>query len=162
MHAPWIAVFGVLFVKENETPLSHILTLLVIFISCILILFDFSSKKIIYTLNQTFISDSISKLMKFCACVATIITLIYSRSYVSVRGMLSGTLSGEFYVLALMTLLGQMIMISANNLLIIYLGIELMSLSLYALVALRKTYIPSTEAAIKYFILVNYYPFFIT
>jgi NADH-quinone oxidoreductase subunit N len=69
------------------------------------------------------------------------------------RGMLGGTLSGEFYVLALMTLLGQMIMISGNSFLIIYLGLELMSLSLYALVALRRDHPISTEAAMKYFVL---------
>jgi NADH-quinone oxidoreductase subunit N len=67
--------------------------------------------------------------------------------------MLGGTLSGEFYVLALMTLLGQMIMISGNSFLIIYLGLELMSLSLYALVALRRDHPVSTEAAMKYFVL---------
>jgi NADH-quinone oxidoreductase subunit N len=67
--------------------------------------------------------------------------------------MLSGFLSGEFYVLALLTLLGQMIMISGNNFLIIYLGLEMMSLSLYALVALRRDHVASTEASMKYFIL---------
>ena len=67
--------------------------------------------------------------------------------------MLGGTLGGEFYVLALFALLGQMVMISGNNFLVIYLGLELMSLSLYALVALRRGHSISTEAAMKYFIL---------
>jgi NADH-quinone oxidoreductase subunit N len=67
--------------------------------------------------------------------------------------MLGGNLSGEFYVLALLTLLGQMIMISGNSFLVIYLGLELMSLSLYALVALRRDHAISTEAAMKYFVL---------
>ena len=80
-------------------------------------------------------------------------TLIYSRSYATDRTMLSGNLGGEFYVLALFALLGQMIMISANSFLIIYLGLELMSLSLYALIALRRDNAKATEAAMKYFIL---------
>jgi NADH-quinone oxidoreductase subunit N len=64
-----------------------------------------------------------------------------------------GILGGEFYVLALFSVLGQMVMISGNNFLIIYLGLELMSLALYALVALRRNSAISTEAAMKYFIL---------
>ena len=67
--------------------------------------------------------------------------------------MTNGKLGGEFYVLALFSLLGQMVMISGNNFLIIYLGLELMSLALYALVALRRDHTVSTEAAMKYFIL---------
>jgi hypothetical protein len=60
---------------------------------------------------------------------------------------------GEFYTLALFALLGQMVMISSNNLLVVYLGLELMSLSLYALAALRRDSGRATEAAIKYFVL---------
>jgi NADH-quinone oxidoreductase subunit N len=100
-----------------------------------------------------FVSDPMAKLLKLFACIATFATLIYARQYTMARGMLGGTLSGEFYVLALMTLLGQMIMISGNSFLIIYLGLELMSLSLYALVALRRDHPISTEAAMKYFVL---------
>jgi NADH-quinone oxidoreductase subunit N len=81
------------------------------------------------------------------------VTLVYSRQYSNQRGMLGGNLSGEFYVLSLLTLLGQMIMISGNSLLVIYLGLELMSLSLYALVALRRDHTMSTEASMKYFVL---------
>jgi NADH-quinone oxidoreductase subunit N len=81
------------------------------------------------------------------------LTLVYSRQYATDRQMLSSHLGGEFYVLALFSLLGQMVMISANNFLIIYLGLELMSLSLYALVALRRDSAVSTEAAMKYFVL---------
>ena len=138
-----------LFFHEDEKPISYLLSILTIVICMFMIIQEFDNKEILYTFNKTFISDSISKLLKFCSCLAMIITLIYSRSYISIRGMVSGTLSGEFYVLALMTLLGQMIIISGNNFLIIYLGIELMSLSLYALVALRKNHIASTEAAMK-------------
>ncbi len=94
-----------------------------------------------------------ASLLKLFACIAVGITLIYARQYTTDRGMVNGILGGEFYILALFSLLGQMVMISGNNFLIIYLGLELMSLSLYALVALRRDNAVSTEAAMKYFIL---------
>jgi NADH-quinone oxidoreductase subunit N len=107
----------------------------------------------VYTFSNMFVSDPMANLLKLFSYLATAITLVYSRQYASDRGMLSGNLGGEFYVLALFSLLGQMVMISGNNMLIIYLGLELMSLSLYALVALRRDHAVSTEAAMKYFIL---------
>ena len=100
-----------------------------------------------------FVSDPMSNLLKLFTYLAVGITLIYSRQYATERGMMSGNLGGEFYVLALFAMLGQMIMISGNNMLSIYLGLELMSLSLYALVAMRRDHAVSTEAAMKYFIL---------
>jgi len=147
-----ILVVG-LFVREEKQPLSHWLSLLAIVITALVTIASFDSGGTRYTFNQMFVSDSMGQLLKLFACIATFATLIYARQYTAVRGMLGGTLSGEFYVLALMTLLGQMIMISGNSFLIIYLGLELMSLSLYALVALRRDHPISTEAAMKYFVL---------
>jgi NADH-quinone oxidoreductase subunit N len=92
----------------------------------------------VYTFHGMFVSDPMANLLKLFTYLAVGMTLIYSRQYASERGMLSGNLGGEFYVLALFAMLGQMIMISGNNMLSIYLGLELMSLSLYALVALRR------------------------
>jgi NADH-quinone oxidoreductase subunit N len=142
-----------LFVREEKQPLSHWLSLLAIVITTLVIVSSFDSGGTRYAFNQMFVSDSMGQMLKLFACIATFATLIYARQYTAVRGMLGGTLSGEFYVLALMTLLGQMIMISGNSFLIIYLGLELMSLSLYALVALRRDHPISTEAAMKYFVL---------
>jgi NADH-quinone oxidoreductase subunit N len=114
---------------------------------------DYNAGATVYTFSNMFVSDPMSNLLKLFAYLATGITLIYSRQYATERGMLSGNLGGEFYVLALFSLLGQMVMISGNNMLVIYLGLELMSLALYALVALRRDHAVSTEAAMKYFIL---------
>ena len=100
-----------------------------------------------------FVSDPMANLLKAVSYLAVGVTLIYSRQYATDRGMVTGNQGGEFYVLALFSLLGQMVMISGNNFLMIYLGLELMSLSLYALVALRRDHTASTEAAMKYFIL---------
>ena len=88
-------------------------------------------------------------LLAFFACVATLVTLVYARPYAESREMLKG----ELFTLSLFSLLGLSVMLSANNFLVIYLGLELMSLSLYALVALRRDHALSTEAAMKYFVL---------
>src|SRR5450830_443883 len=114
---------------------------------------DYSAGTTVYTFYNMFVSDPMSNLLKLFTYLTVGMTLIYSRQYAGERGMLSGNLGGEFYVLALFSMLGQMVMISGNNMLIVYLGLELMSLSLYALVALRRDHAVSTEAAMKYFIL---------
>lgn len=99
--------------------------------------------------NGLYVSDSLGHLLKLAAYLATAVALIYGRRYAAERGMHRG----ELYALALFALLGQMVMISAGNLLVVYLGLELMSLSLYALAAMRRDHAISTEAAIKYFVL---------
>ncbi len=93
--------------------------------------------------------DPMGNLLKLFAAVATLFSLVYGKRYAMDRGMWGG----ELFSLALFSLLGQFIMISANNLLMVYLGLELMSLSLYALVALRRDSAVATEAAMKYFVL---------
>lgn len=100
-----------------------------------------------------FVSDPLANLLKLFSYLAIGMTLVYGRQYTTDRGIVGGELGGEFYALALFSLLGQMIMISGNSFLSIYLGLELMSLSLYALVALRRNNIGATEAAMKYFVL---------
>lgn len=142
-----------LFVKEAVRPLSYVLSLLALAVCATITLGHFNGGLTSYTFNNMYVSDPMAGLLKLFAYLATAMTLVYSRQYTTQRGMLGGTLGGEFYVLALLTLLGQMIMISGNNFLIIYLGLELMSLSLYALVALRRGHAMSTEAAMKYFVL---------
>jgi NADH-quinone oxidoreductase subunit N len=95
------------------------------------------------------IVDSLSRLLKLCAVVAVAATLVLSSRYCDDRAVARG----EFQSLALLSLLGQFVMISANHLLLVYLGLELMSLALYALAALRRDSAQSSEAAIKYFVL---------
>jgi NADH-quinone oxidoreductase subunit N len=141
-----------MFLTDAKRHVTYALTIATILICIALSVADFSSPTA-YTFNNMFVSDPMSNLLKIFSYVAVGITLIYSRQYASDRGMLGGIIGGEFYVLALFALLGQMVMISGNNFLVIYLGLELMSLSLYALVALRRSHAVSTEAAMKYFIL---------
>ncbi|HEU4373074.1 MAG TPA: NADH-quinone oxidoreductase subunit NuoN [Telluria sp.] len=137
----------------SKRSLAYYLSLAALAACGVITYADYSAGSTVYTFFNMFVSDPMSNLLKLFTYLATGITLIYSRQYASDRGMLSGNLGGEFYVLALFSMLGQMVMISGNNMLIIYLGLELMSLSLYALVALRRDHSVSTEAAMKYFIL---------
>ncbi|UDG82948.1 NADH-quinone oxidoreductase subunit NuoN [Candidatus Vallotia lariciata] len=96
-----------------------------------------------------YVVDPFSSLMKLFISLGFAVSLIYSRQYIKERN-LSG---GDFYLLALFSLLGQLVMVSGNNFLTLYLGLELTSLSLYALIALRRNMPQSTEAAIKYCVL---------
>ncbi|MDC8756078.1 NADH-quinone oxidoreductase subunit NuoN [Janthinobacterium fluminis] len=142
-----------MFLSEGKRSITYMLSLLTLAGCAALTLVDFNAGTTVYTFSNMFISDPMSNLLKLFSYGAVALTLVYSRTYATDRGMLSGNLGGEFYVLALFALLGQMVMISGNNFLTIYLGLELMSLSLYALVALRRDNAKATEAAMKYFIL---------
>ena len=96
-----------------------------------------------------FVSDVMANVLKLAAYLTVAVTLVYSRQYLLDRGLMRG----EFLSLLLFALLGMMIMISANSFLTVYLGLELLSLCLYAMVALNRDSAASTEAAMKYFVL---------
>ena len=102
-----------------------------------------------YAFNGMYVADALGHVLKLTSYLAVAATIVYARAYAADRGMHRG----ELYALALFALLGQMVMISAGNLLVVYLGLELMSLSLYALAAMRRDHSISSEAAIKYFVL---------
>lgn len=142
-----------MFVSDAKRHITYYLTLAVLAVCFVLTLGAFQSGETVYTFHNMFVSDPLSSLLKLVSYVAVGMTLVYSRSYVSERAMVGGHLGGEFYPLALFALLGQMVMISGSNFLSIYLGLELMSLSLYAMVALRRDSTSATEAAMKYFVL---------
>ncbi|MES2321555.1 MAG: NADH-quinone oxidoreductase subunit NuoN [Pseudomonadota bacterium] len=142
-----------MFLSEARRSVTYYLSLATLAGCAFITWGDYTAGTTVYTFSNMYVADPMSHLLKLFSYLAVGITLIYSRQYATERGMMSGNLGGEFYVIALFALLGQMIMISANNVLIIYLGLELMSLSLYALVALRRDHATSTEAAMKYFIL---------
>jgi NADH-quinone oxidoreductase subunit N len=103
----------------------------------------------VYAMNGLVVADSMSAFLKGASSLAVAVTLSYGRHYIRDRDIPNG----EFHILALFALLGQFVMISANNFLTVYLGIELLSLALYALVALRREHAVATEAAMKYFVL---------
>ncbi len=104
----------------------------------------------VYGFGGLVVSDVMANWLKCFSALAVLVIFIYSRTYVTARGMLRGA---EWYVLSLLSLLGVNVMIAANNFLLIYLGLECMALSGYALVALRRDHVPAVEAAMKYFVL---------
>lgn len=142
-----------LFLKDAKRHVTYALSIIALIVCGVLSFCDFTTGATSYSFGNMFVSDPMANLMKVFSYVAVGLTLVYSRQYATDRQMVGGQHGGEFYLLSLFSLLGQMVMISANNFLIIYLGLEMMSLSLYALVAMRRSHAISTEAAMKYFIL---------
>ncbi len=102
-----------------------------------------------YAFSGLFVDDPLADVLKLMIYLGTSVVLVYSRSYNALRGMFRG----EFYVLVLLAMLGMMVMVSGQNFLSIYMGLELLSLCLYALVALDRDNPRATEAAMKYFVL---------
>jgi NADH-quinone oxidoreductase subunit N len=102
-----------------------------------------------YAFSGMFVDDPLSDVLKLMTYLATSVVLIYSRGYITDRGMYRG----EFYVLTLFAMLGMMVMISGQSMLTLYMGLELLSLCLYSLVALDRDNARATEAAMKYFVL---------
>jgi len=99
--------------------------------------------------HGTFIADPMGDVLKLSSYAAVAIAFLYSREYLQRRGLFKG----EYFILGLVALLGVMVMISAGNLITVYLGIELMSLSLYAMVAIDRDSGIAAESAMKYFVL---------
>jgi NADH-quinone oxidoreductase subunit N len=103
-----------------------------------------------YGFGNMVVSDPMGNWLKCFSCITLMVTLVYGRPYASDRGMLRG---GEYFTLSLFALLGMFVMISGHNFLVLYMGLELLTLSSYALVALRRDNATATEAAMKYFVL---------
>lgn len=101
------------------------------------------------TFSGTFVNDAMASVLKLFVLVVTYFVFFYSRSYLRERNLFKG----EFFVLAQFCVLGMMVLISGASMLSIYLGLELLSLSLYALVALDRDSVNASEAAMKYFVL---------
>src|SRR5690349_14997215 len=104
----------------------------------------------LYGFNNMVVSDPMGNWLKCFATLAMMVCLVYGRPYAADRDMLRG---GELFTLAIFALLGIFVMISGSNFVVIYLGLELLTLSSYALVALRRDHVVATEAAMKYFVL---------
>ena len=138
-----------LFSSDPQRRLTFWLTQGGIAIFAYLHLQDYQTGLTAYGMNNMVVVDPMGRLLAIFAALATMITLGYARPTLESRDMLKG----EFFMLTLFVLLGISVMCSANNFLVLYLGLELMSLSLYALCALRRDHAIATEAAMKYFVL---------
>ena len=137
-----------LLIKQSDRMITYLLVQLTL-LGCSLITVGTHEHGVVYAFNNMFVDDLMSDVLKLLTYLALSMMLVYSRLYLTVRGLFSG----EFMVLALFATLGMMVMISANHFLTLYLGLEVLSLSLYAMVALQRDSAIATEAAMKYFIL---------
>ena len=136
-----------------RTPLrgtTHALTLMTLATLAILLAMYANTGQTVTGFGGMVVTDPLGNWLKCFASLAMMATLVYGRSYSAQRDMLRG---GELFSLSLFSLLGVFVMISGHNFLVIYLGLEMLTLSSYALVALRRDDARATEAAMKYFVL---------
>jgi len=138
-----------LWVKDPKRLVTYWLTQGSLLLLALLQLQYFRDGFTLYAMQRMVVADPMGHLLGLFATLAMMVTLVYARPYAASREMLKG----ELFSLSMFALLGILVMLGANNFLVVYLGLELMSLSLYALVAMRRDSIPATEAAMKYFVL---------
>ncbi|HEX7402447.1 MAG TPA: proton-conducting transporter membrane subunit, partial [Usitatibacter sp.] len=137
-----------LFFKEEDRHLTYWLTVVALVGTAVLTLTTLG-QPVTVTFKGMFVSDLLSQLLKIATLLTVAATLVLSRSYLEIRGLLTG----EFLCLALFGTLGMMVMISAHHFITLFLGLELMALSQYAMVALQRDSVRATEASMKYFVL---------
>ncbi|AVA33117.1 NADH-quinone oxidoreductase subunit N [Cupriavidus metallidurans] len=134
---------------KNRTSVAYPLSLLTTLVLTAWFGIDAAGGETHYAFANLVVIDPMANVLAAFCSLGMLLTLIYTRSYLAERDMFAG----EFYMLALFTLGGQIVMITGNNFLTLYLGLELLSLSSYALVALRRDSRVTSESAIKYFVL---------
>ncbi len=135
---------------DTHRTRTYVLTLLTLAVVAVLTGMQATDATSHYGFGGMVVSDPMGNWLKCFASVALMVTLVYGRPYAADRGMLRG---GELFTLSMFSLLGIFVMISGSNFLVIYLGLELLTLSSYALVALRRDNAVASEAAMKYFVL---------
>lgn len=139
-----------LFVKSPRRTTTYVLSLLTLGVVACMEAVAATQGQTVYSFGNMVVSDPMGSWLKCFAAVAVMVTLVYGRPYAAERGMLHG---GELFTLGLFALLGMFVMISGNNFLVLYLGLELLTLCSYAMVALRRDHVVGSEAAMKYFVL---------
>lgn len=138
-----------LWVSDPRRRLTYWLTQSALAVVALIYLHQYDEGLSVYAMQRMVVADPMGNLLAFFATLAVMISLAYARPYAASRDLLKG----ELFTLSLFSLLGISVMVSANNFLVIYLGLELMSLSLYALTAMRRDSLNASEAAMKYFVL---------
>ena len=136
-----------LFASERLKPLTYYLTQLALIITGWLAFDLIGESAIIF--SGTFVLDTMGSTFKVFIMGFAIIALVYTRHYLKAHELLRN----EYFILALMSILGMMVMVSGHSLLTLYMGLEIMSLSLYALIASARDRAVAIEAALKYFVL---------
>jgi NADH-quinone oxidoreductase subunit N len=137
-------------VVSRRRTLTYVLTLVTLGVVAFMQALYASGEATLYGFGNMVVSDPMGNWLKCFSALAMMVCLVYGRPYAADRDMMRG---GEMFTLAIFALLGIFVMISGSNFLVIYLGLELLTLCSYALVALRRDHTQSTEAAMKYFVL---------
>ncbi len=137
------------FTHERMPKASFLLTQITLLVAFYLVTTTLPEGGTVKAFNDMFVLDGMAMLTKQAILLLTFVVLIYSYSYINERKMYRG----EYFVLILNAVLGMMVMVSASHFLTIYIGLELLSLSLYTLVAMNRDSDLATEAAMKYFVL---------
>lgn len=136
------------YISSEKRIITYVLTQLTLLVALFLSVANYS-KPAAMVFNDMFIHDAMASILKIVTYILVFFIFVYSRDYLKSRGMYRG----EYFVLGLFGVVGMMVMASAASMLTIYLGLELMSLSLYAMVAFQRDSSTATEAAMKYFVL---------
>ncbi|MBT9516586.1 MAG: NADH-quinone oxidoreductase subunit NuoN [Methyloversatilis discipulorum] len=143
-----VVLLADLFKSERQGWLPYVLTLATL-AGAFAIQVGTAGPDTTLTFSGMFVDDRLADVLKSCLYITVFAVVVYSRDYLMARGLERG----EYYLLVLFATLGMQVMISANHFLTLYLGLELLSLAIYALVALDRESARSTEAAMKYFVL---------
>ncbi len=143
-----IILLADLFISDKNRVLTYLLSLATLGVTAALTV-AMHTPETVYTFDGSFVSDTMGDVLKVFVYLVTAVAFIYSRDYLLARNIFKG----EYFVLGLFAVLGMMVLISAHSMLTIYLGLELLSLSLYAMVAFQRDSSKATEAAMKYFVL---------
>jgi NADH-quinone oxidoreductase subunit N len=150
LSATCLLLLADLWISEQRRGLTHFLALVVLAATAALVLRDGgAAAEPVSAFGNMFLRDAVGSVLKLFILGVTAAAFVYAKPYLAERGILKG----EFYSLTLFAVLGMMVMVSAGNLLTIYLGLELMALSTYALVAMHRDNKVASEAAMKYFVL---------
>lgn len=134
--------------RKQSRDICYVLTLIALAGGAYLCWHDIATESIT-VLNGMVIDDVFSDILKIVICTLALLVFIYSREYTKIRELFHG----EYFALGLFAVVGMMIMTSANHFLVLYLGLELLSLCLYTMVAFQRDSPVATEAAMKYFVL---------
>lgn len=137
-----------LYLSKKNRLLIYGLAQLTLFAAAYLV-FTTHTPLIEFAYSNMFIDDTLSDVLKIATLIGSSVMLVYTRYYMQLRNMFSG----DYYGLLLFATVGMMVMISGQNMLTIYVGLELLSLCVYAMVALDRDNPKATEAAMKYFVL---------
>jgi NADH-quinone oxidoreductase subunit N len=138
-----------LFQRDRERKLTFTLTQLSLIVLFVIGVNELDTIERVTSFSGHWVVDQLSVILKIAIYITTFIALFYARPFINHRNLMRG----EYYLLTLFSVLGMMIMVSGNSFLTLYLGLELLSLSLYALVALQRDSKLASEAAVKYFVM---------